>query len=73
MFVFCQFQVVVEDGGEPPRSDIAPVTIEILRNFNRPVFTAAQFNTTILETQSMGTTITIVTATDADDKVVSCN
>ena len=62
-------QVIVEDGGQPPRSDVASVTLEVLRNFHRPVFDSSQYNISILETQNMGDVIGVVVATDDDDKV----
>ena len=63
-----QFEVVVEDGGQPPRSDVTRVSLEILRNFYRPTFNASRYNFTILETATSDDVIGAVFAVDDDAK-----
>ena len=61
--------MIVEDGGVPPKSDVATVELEVLRNFNRPVFEHAQYNASVFETYGIGETLTTVRAVDMDEKV----
>ena len=63
-----QFQLVVQayDNGNPPLYDTEVVTITVERNTQPPVFNPAVYQVTILETQSLGSTILTVTATDPD-------
>ena len=66
--VLLQFEVIVEDGGDPPRSHVTSVSIEILRNFHRPIFNASRYNFTVLETALSDDVIGTVFASDADVK-----
>ena len=73
-FVFHSIlQLVVQayDNGNPPLYDTEVVTIVVDRNTEPPVFNPQNYPVTILETQSLGTTIVTVTATDPDDLFVS--
>ena len=64
-----QLRIEARDGGTPPRSATALVNINVQRNLVRPVFQQSSYETTILETQSLGINILRVIATDADTKV----
>ena len=64
-----QLRIEARDGGTPPRSATALVSINVQRNLVRPVFQQSTYETTILETQSLGINILRVIATDADTKV----
>ena len=67
------FQLVVQayDNGNPPLYDTEVVTITVERNTQPPVFNPTVYQVTILETQSLGSTIVTVTATDPDALFVS--
>lgn len=58
-----------EDGGDPAKTSTSLVKLEILRNFNEPKFSPRDYNSEILETQSIGLSIVRVDARDADTKV----
>ncbi|XP_041364041.1 cadherin-23-like [Gigantopelta aegis] len=59
------------DQGSPPQTDLTVIVITVNRNLAAPMFVPRVYNVTILETQSLGDTITRVTATDSD--IVSPN
>ena len=61
--------MVASDNGEPARSATVVVRINILRNFQAPVFEATNYAATILETQAFGVSIVQVSATDGDRNV----
>ncbi|KAL8559117.1 hypothetical protein ACOMHN_046165 [Nucella lapillus] len=63
-----RLRVEARDGGTPPRSATALVSINVRRNLASPVFVQNTYETTILETQSLGVNILRVSATDADTK-----
>ena len=61
------FTVVARDGGNPPRSSSAMVTIRVTDvNDEAPVFTQAEYHATVAENMSVGTIVTRVSATDSD-------
>ncbi|KAK3089813.1 hypothetical protein FSP39_006721 [Pinctada imbricata] len=64
-----QGRIVAFDGGSPPRSATAIATINILRNLNSPIFNPTNYEQTILETLTVGSSILQVTASDADRSV----
>ena len=68
-----QLRIEARDGGTPPRSATALVNINVQRNLVAPVFQQSSYQTTILETQSLGVNILRVVATDADTKVRTCD
>ena len=49
MFVLLQLKVLAEDGGSPPRSATATVSITVERNLAAPEFTPGRYETEILE------------------------
>ncbi|KAG7266041.1 hypothetical protein CRUP_013770, partial [Coryphaenoides rupestris] len=58
------------DGGEPQMSGTMQILISVLdANDNAPVFTQSVYKASIKEGASLGTIVTTVTATDADDGV----
>ena len=59
------------DNGNPPLYDTEVVTITVERNTEQPVFNPLTYTITILETQSLGTSIIKVSATDPDALFVS--
>ncbi|CAB3401583.1 unnamed protein product [Caenorhabditis bovis] len=64
-----KYELVVEaeDGGRPPRVGQCRVQIEILdANDNAPIFEKSRYSTTIAANTSIGTTIVVVRASDAD-------
>ncbi|GFR89571.1 protocadherin Fat 4 [Elysia marginata] len=63
---FYNLRVVASDNGEPARSATVVVKINILRNFQAPVFVQNNYAANILETQAFGVSIVAVTATDGD-------
>ena len=68
-----QFKVIASDRGTPNRTSesIVMVTVTDL-NDNSPVFSQAQFNTSIVENTTPGYNVTSVTATDADQGENAC-
>lgn len=63
-----QFQVVAEDGGDPPKSATASVVVTIQDvNDNEPTFNPKQYDVVISEDSSPGTPLTTVVATDPDE------
>jgi len=63
-----QFQVVAEDGGDPPKSATASVVVTIQDvNDNEPIFHPKQYDVVISEDSPPGTPLTTVTATDPDE------
>ncbi|XP_076458559.1 protocadherin Fat 1-like [Babylonia areolata] len=65
---FYRLRVEARDGGTPARSATALLSINVRRNLAAPVFVQNSYETTILETQSLGVNILRVSATDADTK-----
>ena len=66
---FVQVRVQAQDGGAPPRSRAAILTVNMLRNLETPVFNPnATYSATVLETQPIARSILRVRATDADAK-----
>ncbi|KAJ8318063.1 hypothetical protein KUTeg_003154 [Tegillarca granosa] len=62
---FYRLRIEAKDGGTPALSATALVEITVQRNLFTPSFTNLTYETTILETQAIGTTvIRLVTATD---------
>ena len=49
MFDLLQLKVLAEDGGSPPRSATATVSITVERNLAAPEFTPQRYETEILE------------------------
>ena len=49
MFNLLQLKVLAEDGGSPPRSATATVSITVERNLAAPEFTPQRYETEILE------------------------
>lgn len=70
---FSIFQLIVQayDNGNPPLYDTEVVTITVERNTEPPVFNPNTYQVTILETQSLGSAIVTVSATDPDALFVS--
>lgn len=63
-----QFQVVAEDGGDPPKSATASVVVTIQDvNDNEPIFNPKEYEVVISEDSSPGTPLTTVIATDPDE------
>ncbi|XP_059052501.1 protocadherin-like wing polarity protein stan [Achroia grisella] len=63
-----QLQVTATDGGTPPRSATAAVSVVVQDvNDNDPVFAPAQYDVEIAEDEPPGTPLVTVTATDADE------
>lgn len=64
-----QGRVVAYDGGAPPRSATAVAKITVLRNLFEPQFNKRNYETEILETIAVGTSILQVRAVDNDTRV----
>ena len=61
------FDVVVMDGGNPARQDLATVTIQVEnQNDELPVFVSLIYNRTIVENSGAGVSVVQVEARDAD-------
>ena len=58
--------MVAKDNGVPARSATVNVKINIVRNFNAPVFNPSSYIATVQETQAFGIDIIGVTASDAN-------
>ncbi|XP_046579033.1 protocadherin Fat 4-like [Haliotis rubra] len=63
-----QGRVVAYDGGAPPRSATAVAKIRVLRNLFEPQFSERNYETEILETIGVGTSILQVRAFDNDTR-----
>lgn len=64
--VTLQLRIEARDGGTPALSATALVDITVQRNLFTPSFTNLTYETTILETQAIGTTVIRLLATDQD-------
>ena len=62
---------MAKDGGNPPQSATVLAEIEILRNFEMPVFEPRDYNSEILETLGLGVSVAQVQATDRHNKVIA--
>ena len=62
-------RIQAKDGGSPPRSGTAVVTIVIDRNLMRPRFYPTTYSETINELTNLGQVITSVYANDSDINV----
>lgn len=58
----------VEDGGVPPLTQTAILTVGVLRNLNAPKFDNDAYQAEILEVLSIGSSVLKVNARDEDDK-----
>ena len=68
--VSLQFAVIARDLGRVQRTSVAaPVTIDITRNTNGPVFTQDVYTAFVNEDASVGTSVLRATANDADTTV----
>ncbi|KAJ8316548.1 hypothetical protein KUTeg_005899, partial [Tegillarca granosa] len=63
---FYRLRIEAKDGGTPALSATALVEITVQRNLFTPSFTNLTYETTILETQAIGTTVIRLLATDQD-------
>ena len=61
-------RVLAQDGGNPPRTRAAILTVNMLRNLEAPVFNNGTYAATVLETQPIGQSIIRVQASDRDQK-----
>ena len=59
----------MEDGGVPPRSRTAILTVNMLRNLNAPQFVEGTYEAEIQETHNIGASVLRIRATDSDNKV----
>ena len=64
-----QIRVVASDGGNPALTDVTLVYVNVTRNLFAPSFNPTQYSVAIPESQSLGTPIRTVTATDQDATV----
>ena len=65
-----RLRITASDGGTPRRQAETTLTFNIVRNLHAPVFIKPSYKLTgVLETQSLGETLVVVNATDADTKV----
>lgn len=65
-----QIRVLAQDGGTPRLSDTTVVVVDVDRNLAAPVLLSSEYATQILETQAVGTPVSIrVIATDTDTTV----
>ncbi|XP_034543326.1 cadherin-23-like [Notolabrus celidotus] len=63
-----QLLVVAEDQGRPTRSATATLLVRVSDiNDNAPVFSAAEYQAEVLETESVGTSLLTLTAGDPDE------
>ncbi len=60
--------MLAQDGGSPPRTRAAILTVSMLRNLFPPEFGNGTYAATILETQAIGEPILRVEAQDRDQK-----
>ncbi|XP_041800734.1 protocadherin alpha-3-like [Chelmon rostratus] len=64
--------LIAVDGGNPSKSGTSQVIINVLdTNDNHPVFSSSLYKTQIFENSPLGSTVTILNATDADDGINS--
>ena len=63
-----QFNVIASDQNKPARLATSEVIINIVRDEAAPAFVSLPYNTIVLETAEVGTTVYRVTAMDADRK-----
>lgn len=62
--------MLAQDGGTPRLSDTTVVVVDVDRNLAAPVLRSNEYATQILETQAVGTPVSIrVIATDVDTTV----
>ena len=61
-----QVRVVVSDGGSPPKTDTAQLTVEVLRNQFAPKFEPDRYQETVLDTITFSDVVVTVTASDDD-------
>ena len=61
--------VVASDLGNPALSGQATLTISVLRNSAAPVFSQLTFSTSIQQTVGIGTSVVLISASDADTQV----
>lgn len=66
-FVYLQFFIVATDQGVPSLSSAVRVTVLIRRNRNAPVFRLNEYEETITEFTSIGSSVLRVVADDADN------
>lgn len=71
MYQLPVFQLLAQayDNGYPALYDTTVVTINVNRNLQPPIFNQQTYNITILESQTLGETITTVVASDPDSLV----
>jgi len=70
--LFCfQLQIAAADQGVPVRRAVTPatVTISVTRSLSDPIFFQQSYTQTITQDVPIGTTVIIVTASDADTAV----
>lgn len=64
---FYNCTLIARDGGQPPETGTMKLNITILdENDNAPVFSKTSYNVTVEEDVGHGTTVAVITATDAD-------
>ena len=64
-----KLRVRASDGGQPPKSNVTVVSVEIVRNIQAPRFELSRYTVEVLETLEVGETIGTVEATDSDLRV----
>ena len=64
-----QMTILAKDQGVPQRSSSVPVTIDVNRNLNRPVFINLPYTISIPETIGIGVNFFRANAVDNDDVV----
>ena len=64
-------RVEVRDGGEPYRSNITTVRVNVNRNFHRAAFPQSRYTVVVSESDVIGTQLLQVNATDQDRMVIS--
>ncbi|PKK19746.1 protocadherin gamma-A2-like [Columba livia] len=70
---FHELVLRASDGGEPARTGTARIRVAVLdANDNAPVFSQAEYTVRVPEDVPVGSTIVIVTATDADEGLNGC-
>lgn len=68
-----QVRVRVRDFGTPRRSSTSLLLVNVTRNLNAPQFNPTQYSATILETQTLGSSIRQVSSSDLDTTVSTCS
>lgn len=66
MCMLLQLRVTAYDSQSTSRVATSTVSINVIKNPSGPVFTLPAYEVTIPETQSLGSTVVNVTATDRD-------